>query len=435
MVVLIVDDSLVVLRTVESQLKEISGIKEVILCSDSTQALDLISKNNVDIVIMDVMMPQMNGLEVLTKIRQNPMLNDIQVIMLTSEPEFLMDCFNLGSDDFINKPFQPVELQSRLKAAVKTRTSLMLVNEMNRQLSMKNDELVKLNKLLNETQLNIIQREKMASIGELAAGVAHEINNPLGFVKSNVETLSSFLKKMVSMIEAYRMYQDIDRCHGDDSAFSEYAKSITEAEHKYRIDYIMSEIDPLFKDLQEGISRVAKIVSTLTSFAHTGMDGEHIVNSINSIINESLLILRNEYKYSIDIHTNLDHDDEINCNKGQIEQVMINILMNAIQAIKLQIREKKGNIYISTERLPEVFLIRISDDGPGIPDNLFNRIFDPFFTTKDVGQGTGLGLSISYDIVVNKHGGSISVNNVEPSGTMFEIALPLKRHKESGDAT
>ena len=109
--------------------------------------------------------------------------------------------------------------------------------------------------------------------------------------------------------------------------------------------------------------------------------------------------------------------------------------MNAIHAIKLQIRDQKGNIYICTERLPEVFRIRISDDGPGIPDNLFNRIFDPFFTTKDVGQGTGLGLSISYDIVVNKHGGSISVNNVEPSGTMFEIILPLKRHIESGDAS
>lgn len=426
MVVLIVDDSPLALKTVESQINEMEDIDDIILCSNSLQTLDIIKQNNVDIVIMDVMMPGLDGFDVLARIRQDPMLNDIQVIMMTSEPEYLMESFRLGSDDFINKPFQSVELQSRIKAAIKTRKSLMLVNEMNRQLSSKNNELVKLNQILENTQLSVIQKEKMASIGELAAGVAHEINNPLGFVKSNVETLSSFFNNMSDMINLYRdCLRGRKGLGGNRNARREQTKIIDEAEKKYKIDYILLEIEPLFSDLQEGISRVAKIVSTLNSFAHKGHDGERLPCSVRSIIEEALLIIRNEYKYSIDICTHFAEDDEIYCNKCEMEQVLINILMNAIHAIKTQNRDDKGHIVICTERLDCAVCIRISDDGPGIPEDLFNRIFDPFFTTKDVGQGTGLGLSISYDIVVSKHGGRLSVSNQEPSGAVFEIELPV----------
>lgn len=432
MVVLIVDDSLLVLRTVESQIKEMADIDEVILCSNSVQTLDIIKQKGVDIVILDVVMPEMSGLEVLSRIRRDPFLDDTQVIMLTSEPEYLKESFNLGSNDFINKPFQPVELQSRLKAAVKTRKSLMMVNEMNRQLSLKNQELLNLNQLLNNTQINIIQNEKMASIGELAAGVAHEINNPLGFVKSNIETLNSFLKKISAVIGIYRSNHEALESTVTDQISRQYLTQMAEAEEKYKIDFIMSELDPLFSDLQEGIARVTKIVATLTSFAHAGLDDEYVLNNISSLIEEALLIIRNEYKYSIDIHTRLIEDDEIECNRGQIEQVLINILMNAIHAIKSQNRDEKGNIEISTTRTEDEFLIIISDDGPGVPENLFNRIFDPFFTTKDVGQGTGLGLSISYDIIVNKHGGYLNVSNHVSSGAVFEIGLPIRRKPEQG---
>ena len=433
MKVLIVDDSLMVLKAVESQIKEISQIDEVILCSQPTQTINIIKNKNIDILIMDVVMPEISGLEVLAKIRKDEALNDIQVIMLTSEPEYLKESFSLGSDDFINKPFKPVELQSRLKAAIKNRKSIMMVNEMNNQLYAKNEELLKLNHLIKETQVSIIQTEKMASIGELAAGVAHEINNPLGYVKSNIETLNSFLNKMSALIAIYRQSKDVfadsmDGPHED--AFREHIKSIIEAEKKYKIDFIISELEPLFCDLQEGIARVVKIVSTLTSFAHTSMDGDHVLNSISDIIEESLLIIKNEYKYSINIHTLLDKDDEVYCNKGQIEQVIINILMNAIQAIKHQKGKDRGNITISTKHMGVDFQIIIEDDGPGVPEDLFSRIFDPFFTTKDIGQGTGLGLSISYDIVVNKHGGSIAVSNHMPSGAVFKILLPVSRAQD-----
>ncbi len=423
MIVMIVDDSLLVLKTVESQIKEMADIDEVILCSNSMQTLEIIKQNNVDIVIMDVMMSEMSGLDVLARVRQDQTLSDVQVLMLTSEPEYIKESLKLGADGFINKPFQPIELQSQVKAAVRTRKNLMLVNDMNRQLSAKNNEMIELNQMLKDIQLSISQTEKMASIGELAAGVAHEINNPLGYVKSNIETLNSFLENMFALIQLYR---DFVKSINNSGIINEHgAGKIAESEKNYKIDYIMSEIEPLFIDLKEGIARISKIVSTLTSFAHSELDGDHVPNSIGSIINESLMIVRNEYKYSIDVHTHLCEDDEIRCNKGQMEQVLINILMNAIHAINSQNHGDKGNIHIYTERLDCVFRIRISDDGPGIPENLINRIFVPFFTTKDVGQGTGLGLSISYDIVVNKHGGRIKVSNREPSGAIFEIELPV----------
>jgi len=435
MIVLIVDDSLLVLKKVESEIKDMADVDEVILCSNPVQALDIIKEKNVDIVISDVVMPEMSGMELLAQIRKDEALDDIQIIMLTAGHEYLQESFNLGADDFINKPFQQIELKSRVKAAVKTRKSLMLVNEMNRQLSLKNQELVELNELINGTQLSIIQNEKMASIGELAAGVAHEINNPLGFVKSNIDTLNNFLKKLMAVIDVYRSSRELLENGCLESERTDFVRKVTEAEKTYKLDFIIEELGPLFNDLQEGITRVAKIVSTLTSFAHTSMDGEHVLNSINSIIEESLLIIRNEYKYTIDVDTRLDINDEIYCNKGQIEQVLINVLMNAIYAIKSQQRSEKGNITIQTQRDSERFKIVISDDGPGVPEELFNRIFDPFFTTKDIGKGTGLGLSISYDIVVNKHHGRIGVSNRQPSGAVFEIELPLKRDSDqtSGD--
>jgi two-component system NtrC family sensor kinase len=387
----------------------------------------------VDIVIMDVVMPGMSGLELLTKVRQDALLRDIQVIMLT-EHEYLQESFNLGSDDFINKPYKIIELQSRLKAAVKTRKNLNLVTEINQQLSTKNQELIKINDLLSGTQLSIIQNEKIASIGELAAGVAHEINNPLGFVKSNIETLSIFFKKLLSVIDVYRNNRSLLTCEGEETERQKYIRNVAEAEKKYKLDLIIEELGPLFNDLQEGIVHISKIVSTLTSFAHTSMDGEHVLNSMNSVIEESLLMIRNEYKYTIDVHTELDYNDEICCNKGQIEQVLINILMNAIHAIKSQQRSDKGSIAIRTQRSEDTFMIVISDDGPGVPEELFNRIFDPFFTTKGIGKGTGLGLSISYDIVVNKHNGHIGVANQKPTGAVFEIELPVRQGQEkTGD--
>ncbi len=430
MKVLIVDDSLMVLKEVESQIKEIEEIAEVILCSQSTQTIKIIKNKNIDILIMDVVMPEMSGLEVLGKIRQDEALKDIQIIMLTSEPEYLRESFTLGSDDFINKPFKPVELQSRLKAAIKTRKSLQMVNEMNRQLNLKNEELIKLNQLLKDSQVSIIQTEKMASIGELAAGVAHEINNPLGYVKSNIETLNSFIGNMFALIEIYRQSKKLICDSLDTSAedvIRTQIRNINKAEERFKIDFIISEIAPLFVDLREGIARVVKIVSTLTSFAHTSMECDRVLNSIRHIIEESLLIIKNEYKYSIDIHTCFDENDELCCNKGQIEQVVINILMNAIHAIKHQNRKDRGNITITTKNLGSEFEIIIEDDGPGVPENLFSRIFDPFFTTKDVGQGTGLGLSISYDIVVNKHGGRLVASNHLPCGALFRISLPINR--------
>lgn len=425
MIVLIVDDSLLILKTVESQIKEMADIDEVILCSNSMQTLDIIKKNNVDIVIMDVMLPENNGLEILTGIRQEQTLNEVQVLMLTSGPEHLKEILELGANGFINKPFQPVELQMQVKAALLARKSLMQVNDMKRQLAAKDGELAKLNQLLKEIQFSMTQTEKMASIGEVAAGVAHEINNPLGFVKSNIDTLSSFLTNMSAMINTYR--ENVKTAHGKDKikAHGECARKIAEAEKNYKIEYILSEIDPLFVDLKEGITRISRIVATLMGFVYSGLDGEHVPNSISSIIKEALLIIQNEYKYSIEIETQLCDDDEIICNKSQMEQVLINILMNAIHAINSRYHEDMGHIHIRTEHMDSSFQIRISDDGPGIPEHMLSRIFDPFFTTKDFGEGTGLGLSISHDIVVNKHGGQLRASNCE-SGAAFDIELPLR---------
>jgi C4-dicarboxylate-specific signal transduction histidine kinase len=367
---------------------------------------------------------------VLQEIRQTPDMDDIQVIMLTSEPKYFIESFRLGSDDFVNKPYEPVELQSRLKAAMKTRRHIKLVNEINHELAKKNEEITNLYRLLKETQFTIIQNEKMASIGQLAAGVAHEINNPLGFVASNLKSLEQFIQKLLAVLS---IYQDgcvfLSQLSGEELVHSLKAVSqnAAETEERYHLATVVSELQPLFSDTRDGIARVSQIVRTLTSFAHVDKEAKHSECQINEIVEDALIVLKNEYKYTIDIETALDENDGLVCNKGEIEQVLVNVLINAIQAIKSQNRADRGNIEIRTARKPEGFEITISDDGPGIPSDKRNRIFEPFFTTKEVGEGTGLGLSISYDIIVNKHRGKIAASDNPSGGAVFTIVLPVQK--------
>ena len=422
MKIMVADDSLLVLKSVESHIKDLIDVDEVILCKESKDIMNLLEQKQVDVLILDVVMPGKSGLEILAEIRSNHDMDDLQVIMLTSEAKFFKESFNLGSDDFLNKPFEPVELQSRLKAAMKTRKNIKMVHEINDLLKEKNKQLTRLNQEVKETQFSIIQKEKQVLIGELAAGMAHELNNPLGSVKSNIQTLENFVVKLQTIIEVYK--KSIQKINEDTGKVPEIIRSIQEAERMQKTEYVLSELRPLIGDVLRETERLTKIVQSIVQFSNTGTDQEKSIHSIRNILEESLLMLRNEYKYMIDVATEYDENDNILCNRADIEQAFINIIINAVQAIKSQNRDDRGHISIRTFNLQNDFLIHISDDGPGIPDKVLGRIFDPFFTTKDVGAGTGLGLSTANDIIVKKHGGRLSVHNNPDKGVTFEIVLP-----------
>ncbi len=279
-----------------------------------------------------------------------------------------------------------------------------------------NVQLAEANQKLKESQAMIIQQEKLASIGQLAAGIAHEINNPLGFMKSNQSALGQFLRN----IEAFlRSLSDV-----------EYP-SLAGARAAYNIDYILSGLGKILADLDEGFRRISEIVQNLRSFSRIDAGDTRALFDVNAGIRKILVVAHNEVVASADVTLELGELPLVECSEGEILQVLLNIIVNAAQAIKAQGRAQKGRIEIRTGTRNDHVWIEIEDDGPGIPREIQSKIFDPFFTTKPVGQGTGLGLSISYDIIVHNHGGALTVRSAPGAGACFRIDLPIIHRKNT----
>jgi signal transduction histidine kinase len=261
-----------------------------------------------------------------------------------------------------------------------------------------NLELAEANLKIKRTQTLLVQSEKLASIGQLAAGIAHEINNPLSFLKSNHEMFGKYIKK-------------IREASGAQDAASTAS--------------LFDEIDTMLVESADGFARIMHIIGSLKSFSRTEQGSDFGIYNVNEGIESTLVIARNEIKYVADVRKDLGDVPPIRARSGEINQVILNLLVNAAQAIQEQKRPEKGTIEIKTYASGEHVGIEIRDDGPGIPESLHMKIFDPFFTTKAPGKGTGLGLSISYDIIAVKHGGRLGVRSAPGAGTTFTIELPV----------
>jgi two-component system NtrC family sensor kinase len=294
-------------------------------------------------------------------------------------------------------------------------------------------QLEKSNKEVKEMQIQLVQSEKLASIGQLAAGVAHEINNPLGFITCNFETLENYINKIKQLLEMYNEIIREIQASGE-NAFSDKAKVIEETKHNVKIGYILENIAGIFNDSNQGLERIKKIVENLREFSRVDRQGSLDKYDINDGIERALIMAKNEIKYSADIRTELSDVPPILCDPAKINQVLLNILLNAAQSIKVQEREDKGTITIRTFRQQDDVVCEISDDGCGISSDTLSRIFDPFFTTKPVGEGTGLGLSVSYDIIVTKHKGKLLVDSTVGKGTKFTIKLPINMKKTGNNS-
>ena len=274
------------------------------------------------------------------------------------------------------------------------------------------EELVAAYQELKATHSQLLQQEKMASIGQLAAGVAHEINNPMGFISSNLGTMGKYLERLEEFLE-------IQSTGLTETAPEEMKLEIAQARKKYKVDYILGDARSLLAESQDGAERVRTIVQNLKSFSRVD-DAQATYVDLNDCLESTITIAWNELKYKTTLVRDYGELPPVRCLPQQLNQVFLNMLVNAAHAI-----EKQGEITISTRRAGDEVLIAIHDTGSGIPDEIKSRIFEPFFTTKEVGKGTGLGLSISYDII-KKHNGSIEVESSAGAGTTFTIRLPVE---------
>jgi PAS domain S-box-containing protein len=269
---------------------------------------------------------------------------------------------------------------------------------------------------LRELQSQLLQQEKMASIGQLAAGIAHEINNPMGFINSNLCTLVKYIEKF----DRYLQAQDelLQQCAADEGR-----QEIAALRKTLKLDYVQRDIHALLDESLEGAQRVMKIVQDLKTFSH-GDTGLMEPTDINACLDSTINIIWNQIKYVADLVRDYGELPRVTCNQQQLGQVFLNLLVNASHAIKAK-GEQQGVVTVSTWADHEAIYAAVTDSGCGMPEELQRRIFEPFFTTKEVGKGTGLGLSISQEII-KKHGGELSVKSTPGSGTTFTVRLPLE---------
>lgn len=307
---------------------------------------------------------------------------------------------------------------SLLRAVISEHDRLLVVAHDITQRKSQEQELIQaledqrnLNRKLEETQSQLIQSEKMASIGQLAAGVAHEINNPIGFVNSNMTTLSNYVASFLKMLEAYKQeesYLPTDR-----------HEMLVKLREKLDIDYLSSDVDSLLDESRDGLQRVRRIVADLKDFSHVD-ESEFQNANLEKGLDSTLNVVWNELKYKAEIIKEYAGIPEIECLPLQLNQVFMNLFVNAAQAIAEQ-----GYITVRTAFNETDIWIEIEDTGAGISPEHLSRIFEPFFTTKPVGKGTGLGLSLAYGII-KKHGGKIEVSSEKGVGSKFCVTLPRK---------
>jgi signal transduction histidine kinase len=282
------------------------------------------------------------------------------------------------------------------------------------QLKQQYQELKGLHQQLQAAQSQLLQSEKLASIGQLAAGVAHEINNPIGFVQSNLGTLENYIHDLFQIITAYETYEDAlppDAAPHDD---------IVKLRQQLDLPYLKQDIPALLKESRDGITRVRKIVQDLNDFSRLDSTPDWQYANLHQGLDSTLNIVNNEIKYRADVIKKYGDIPEIECLPSQLNQVYMNLLINAAHAIE----EPRGVITVRTGQEGDAVWIEIADTGKGIPEEIVGRIFDPFFTTKALGKGTGLGLSLAYGIV-QKHNGRIEVTSEVGKGSTFRVTLPV----------
>ena len=425
---LVVDDEANNRNVIVAQLKN-EGYA-IMTAGSGEEALELIDQQLPDLILLDVMMPGISGFDVAEILKSEERTANIPIIMVTalSDSKSRLAGLTNGVEEFLTKPVARAELVMRIRNLLRLKEYQdelsSYSNSLEERVAESTLELENANLQLSGTQTQLLQAEKLAALGQLAAGVAHEINNPVGYVNSNLGTLKGYLKDMLDILQAY---ERINRQQPPDPA---ELIALNQLKDKLELDYICEDAPQLIDESLEGLLRVRTIVQDLKSFAHIDGQPEWKLADLHECLDSTLNIANNEIKYKAKIVKEYGVIPEIECLGSQLNQVFLNLLVNAAHAIP---DSTPGTITVRTACTDDEVSVEISDTGCGIPAANLLRIFDPFFTTKPIGQGTGLGLSLSYGIV-QRHGGRIEVRSEVREdvgrGTTFRVVLPI-HHREN----
>ncbi|NEQ76574.1 MAG: hybrid sensor histidine kinase/response regulator [Okeania sp. SIO2C9] len=413
--ILIVDDNPTNLSVLSKALKA-AGYK-VRMAVDGEDALAQVQRHHPDMILLDIDMPKMDGFETCSRLQANQATKGIPVIFMTAltDTENKVKGLSLGAVDYITKPFEEAEVLARVKVHWRLKR---LTDTLEQQVSERTQA-------LQQVQVQLVQQEKLSALGQLVAGVAHEINNPIGSIVGNVSVAQDYINDLLGIIDIYH------------EKFPQPGVEIEEALQASDLDYMREDLPKLVKSMKDAGDRIQSISRSLRTFSRAESNTKRPFN-LHEGIDSTILILRhrlnaNENRSAIEVVTDYGNIPEIVCFSGQLNQVFMNILANAIDALDESDRgrdtESQANpnlITIKTQLLDEQVKIAIADNGKGMSQEVKAKIFDHLFTTKAIGKGTGLGLAIARQIVVEKHGGIIQVNSKLGEGTEFIITLPAK---------
>ncbi len=451
-VVLVVDDNPTNLEVLSNALANFGY--ETAVATDGESAIEQISYDPPDLILLDVMMPGIDGFETCQRLKQNPLTKDIPVIFMTalSDTGDKVRGLNLGAVDYITKPFQQEEVLARVKMHLKLRhltTALAqqnhllrreveerktaeaalhkLTQELEQRVSDRTQELSHTLHELQQTQIQLIQSEKLSSLGQLVAGIAHEINNPVNFIYGNLSHVDEYTKNLMEFI------------HHFEAHYPQPAPPIREFLDDIDLEFLKEDLPKILASMQLGVERIRQIVLSLRNFSRLD-EADFKAVDIHEGIDSTLLILHNRLKAKAE-HPEIEIVKEygelplVECYAGQLNQVFMNIISNAIDSIehynsersREEVWQHPNRIVIHSEQQNDAIVVKITDNGPGIPEAVKTRLFDPFFTTKPVGKGTGLGLSISHQIITEKHRGEIGCQSNPGQGAEFWIKLPIQQ--------
>jgi two-component system, NtrC family, sensor kinase len=414
--VILIDDQLIIGEAVSRIISHELDISFHYI-SDPIQAIQQAIALAPTVILLDMVMPEMDGLMLLRWFRSHPETRDIPIVMLSSQEEAKLkaEAFASGANDYLIKLPDPVELIARIRYHSKAYNNYKALTTTTINAQLQAQQLRHTVQQLQTTQVQLVQTEKMSSLGRMVAGLAHEINNPINFMQGNFKHLDSYIQSLVDVIQLYQQEYPLVN------------PLILQRTTDINLEFVLEDLPKLLSSIRIGSERISTIVSSLRNFARLDQVGRKNVN-IHEGIESTLLLLKHRIRQDIQLIKEYGDLPLIDCYPAQLNQVFMNILNNAIDAVLEQDNKaQEKQIVIKTEIADsQIAKIIISDNGIGIRPEIQPKIFDPFFTTKPVNKGTGLGLSISYQII-EEHQGRISLKSNPGKGTEFVIEIPIIR--------